>query len=288
MSSPLVLVVEDDPDALAIRVLQLESAGCRAIAVDNSDDAIRELWHSPLIGGLLTDINLVSAGDDKSGVALAKYVKEHRPSLPIAGYSGVFAEDRLSPEELDLFDAYYGAGKLTADDIRTAIAEVAEMAQAFERIRRDEADARLDKVREQFQVGRTDFDTFRRLIPDEDLAIEQVLAGASLHAHIIGPGRLPTAGPGGADGETDGAPALAIRTPVVIWVREEDDGAEAEVHGVPELYAFGESTSEAIANVMDLAADHFGELHDATDLGGPLASLQRFVVGVFDHDSPPA
>ena len=24
------------------------------------------------------------------------------------------------------------------------------------------------------------------------------------------------------------------------------------------------------------------------DLGGPLASLQRFVVGVFDHDSSPA
>lgn len=281
MSSPLVLVVEDDPDALAIRVLQLESAGCRAIAVDNSDDAIRELWHAPLLGGMLTDINLVNAGDDKSGITLARYVREHRPSLPIAGYSGVFAEDRLSPEELALFDTYYGAGKLTAADIRTAIAEVAEMAQRFEQVRRDEADARLDVVREQFGVSRDDFDSFRSLIADPDLAVEQALTGTDLRAHIVGPGAIPTHA---GTGTSASAVGLTMRTPVVVWIREEDDGAEAEVHGVPELYAFGDDSGEAICNVIDLSADFYRDLVGADDLGGPLARLQRFVVGVFDGD----
>lgn len=283
MKSPLVLVVEDDPDALALRVRQLETAGCRAIAVSNSDDAIRELWHAPLLGGVLTDINLVHAGDDKSGVALARYVRKYRPALPVSGYSGVFAEDRMSAEELALFDTFYGAGALTASDIRNAMNEVAELANRFAAVRRDEANARLETIRRANDLDADLFETFRRLVPDENLAMEQALAGAKLHAHIVGAGEispalldLPHADPG----------TIALRTPIVVWVREEEDGVEAEVHGAPELYAFGETADEAIRNAMTLSVEYFIELADASDLGGPLVRLRDFLVGVFERVHP--
>lgn len=277
MASPLVLVVEDDADALELRALQLEAAGCRAIAVDNSDDAVREIWHAPLLGGVLTDINLVHAGDDKSGIALARYVREHRPTLPIAGYSGVFAEDRLSDDELGLFDSYYGAGRLTAVEIRSAMGSVVDLATHFEGERRARANERLEAIRLQFGVDPDEFDTFRRLVPNEDLAIEQALAGANLHAQIVGPGTIL---PALVDDPSASPSALRLRTPIVVWVREVDDGAEAEVHGVPELYSFGESPDAAVANVMQLAVDHFRELSGPDSPDG-LDRLKGFLDGVF-------
>lgn len=280
MTEPLVLVVEDDPDALELRVRQLESAGCRAIAVSNPEDAIREVWHTPLLGGVLTDINLVRSGDDKSGIALARYIRTNRPNLPVSGYSGVFAEDRLTSEELQLFDRYYSAGRLSAEQIRSAMSEVSELAHRFEQVRRDEADRRLDNLRRREGLSAEEFDTFRRLVPDHELATEQVLAQAELHARIVGPGELPS-------DLSDEVPELAskdirLRTPIVVWIREDSEGgAEAEIHGVPELYAYGKDASTAIRAVIELAVLFFQDLENATDIGDQAARLRAFLLGVF-------
>lgn len=280
MSEPLILVVEDDPDARALRVKQLESAGCRAIAVSNSDDAIREFWHTPLLGGVLTDINLVRSGDDKSGIALARYIRANRPKLPVSGYSGVFAEDRLTSHELEIFDTYYSAGRLTADEIRAAMVEFAELAHGFERIRREEAERRLEELRLRAGVSREDFETFRRLVPDDELATEQTLAEADLHARIVGPGEVPWGHSNEASGTRPSG--VYLRTPIIVWVREDPDGgAEAEVHGVPELYAYGDDIAAAVDSVVHLAVMFFDDLENAMDLGGSVERLRGFLLGVF-------
>lgn len=282
MTGPLVLVVEDDPQALALRVRQLQTAGCRAIPVSNSDDAIRQIWHSPLLGAVLTDINLVRHGEDRSGIALARYIRQNRPQLPVSGYSGVFAEDRLSADELQLFDTYYGAGRLSPKEIRKAMAEVMELAQRFEVIRRQEAEERLDQLRMKEGVSREDFETFRGLVPDQELATEQVLADANLHAQIVGPGAFPTDSPTTTENTDSG---LRIVVPMIVWIRDGDNGsAEAEVHGVPELYAYGESRDAAVANVMRLAAAYYKDLLPAREVSGPVARLRAFLMSVFAQD----
>lgn len=281
MNGPIVLVVEDDPDALDLRVRQLNGVGCRAIAVSNPNDAIRELWHAPLLGGVLTDINLLRAGEDKSGIALARYIRRNRPSLPISGYSGVFAEDRLSAEERSLFNSYYSAGRLNPNQIREAINEFSDLARTFEAARREEAEQKLERLRSDNGVSRDDFETYRRLIPDRDLATEQALAGAQLHAEIVGPDHVVD-----MSAVSQAEPTkVQLRIPVVIWLRDLEgqnaDGVEAEMHGVPELYAHGSSEKEAIDNVMRLAVSYFRDLEEADDLVEPLSRLRDFLLGVF-------
>src|SRR2546423_1417629 len=95
-SAPIVLIVEDQPDNLALRVELFKNAGCTALGVREADDAIRELRASPGIDLVFTDIHLRPSPTDKSGVALAKLVKRSHSDLPVAGYSAYFDENQLS------------------------------------------------------------------------------------------------------------------------------------------------------------------------------------------------
>jgi CheY-like chemotaxis protein len=274
---PVVLVVEDDETALDLRTRQLSNVGCRAIGVTNSDDAIREVWNLPLLGLVLTDINLEPGTDDQSGVALARYLHRFRPELPVAGYSAIFGEERMSREDLDLFVRYYDAGNLSPEDIRAAAAELKEIAEGFELQRRAFVDERLEELRERHKIDPADFDAFRQLVPDHDLAVEQVLADAHLEARIIGRGeRLPN--------EAEGSPTVRLRVPIVVWIRTDDEGSEVEFHGVPELYGYGATPEDAIRNALELALLYWADLRDAADVAGPLARLRRFLSGVLTTD----
>lgn len=273
---PLVLVVEDDDTARSLRGRQLEQAGCRAIAVSTSDEAMREVWSSPLLAGVLTDINLTRGTDDKSGIALARYLREHRPTLPVAGYSGVFAEGRLSDADLALFNLYCGAGAASTAEIRAAIVSFAALAEAYEKERKACVEQRLDELLLTNQVDHAAFAAFRSLICDRNLEVEQLLSEVPMYPYFLQPGEIPELF------TPSHSPRLRLRVAILVWMREGPDFVEAEVHGVPELYAYGKSREEALAAVLELAISDYRDLLGRSNLGGPLHRLAEFLAGIFD------
>lgn len=277
-NGPLVLVVEDDETARSLRRRQLEQFGCRAVAVATSDEAMREVWNTPLLAGVLTDINLTPGTDDKSGIVFARYVRKQRPGLPVAGYSGVFAEGRISEDDLALFNLYCGAGNVSASEIRSAIESFAELAERYDEERKADVEAKLNSIRDSFKVDASGFAEFRRIIPDRNLEVEQVLSEVRSEPFFLMSGHLPPhlVPRHGAD--------VRLKVPLLIWLREGSDIAEAEVHGVPELYSYGANIDEALVSLLELAISDFRDLLARSNLGGPLHRLAEFLAAVF-YDS---
>ena len=100
---PIILVVEDDPEALDQRTGLLSTLQSAPIGKSSEDEAREVILRLP-VDLVLTDIRLKVPPDDRSGIALARYVKGTCPDLPVIGYSARVADDELSPAEKEVFD----------------------------------------------------------------------------------------------------------------------------------------------------------------------------------------
>jgi DNA-binding NarL/FixJ family response regulator len=100
---PVILVVEDDHEALEQRTNMLATMECTAIGFENDDEA-REAMLESLVDLVLTDIRLKPSKGDRSGIEFARYVKRIYPDMPVLGYSAVFADKDLAPLEKEIFD----------------------------------------------------------------------------------------------------------------------------------------------------------------------------------------
>lgn len=79
MTTPLALVVDDEPDIRDLLAITLARMDIDAITVATLDEARAHLEDSP-IKLCLTDMNL----PDGNGIDLVKWVQKHRPQIPIA------------------------------------------------------------------------------------------------------------------------------------------------------------------------------------------------------------
>jgi CheY-like chemotaxis protein len=77
---PTVLVVDDEPILLMETSAQLEDAGYRVIEACNGPEALRLLEGSTLVDIVCTDVRMPGTPD---GIALAKWIKDNRPELPV-------------------------------------------------------------------------------------------------------------------------------------------------------------------------------------------------------------
>lgn len=100
---PVILVVEDDPEALDQRTDLLSTLRSAPIGKPSEDEA-REVILELSVDLVLTDIRLGTPQDDRSGIDLARYVKSIYPDLPVIGYSARVADNELSPAEKEVFD----------------------------------------------------------------------------------------------------------------------------------------------------------------------------------------
>ena len=97
---PLALLIEDDDEALDLRVDVLKKSGFEVLGSTSTFDALKRVTKSPEIDILITDICLnPSDPKDKSGLDLAEIVKKIQPGLPIIGYSSIYSESDLSSSE---------------------------------------------------------------------------------------------------------------------------------------------------------------------------------------------
>lgn len=101
---PVILVVEDNPEALEQRTELLATLDAKPIGLLSGDEAREEILNS-VVDLILTDIRLKDEPwDDRSGVSLARYAKDLYPTLPVIGYSAWLVDDDLEPSEREVFD----------------------------------------------------------------------------------------------------------------------------------------------------------------------------------------
>jgi two-component system, OmpR family, response regulator CpxR len=81
---PCVLCVDDEVNALSIRRMVLEGDGFHVFTAANASDAIK-IVESEAVDCVLTDYYLE---DGSTGGELTRLLKQRRPYLPIAIYSG--------------------------------------------------------------------------------------------------------------------------------------------------------------------------------------------------------
>ena len=259
---PIVLIVEDQKDALMLRSELLDSAGCTTIGVRSSDDAIRELRASPGVDLLLTDIRLGRKKEDKSGVALARYVKETYVDMPVAGYSAWFGDNDLSEADTAPFDVMWPKGFSTGAQIEQIVAACRERALEHRLQRASNAFEAQAVLRRRHESKYPEVALLRelRLGGGEAAPVELTLAEAGYRLKLVEPK----------------GPVLA--QPTIVWLCDVEGGIEAEVYGQPALYARARTDDEAIAEVIELMHLYGEELTaDAPEAVGPALSLTEFL-----------
>lgn len=89
-SSPVVLVVEDEPTVLTLAVSIVEDdLGCKTLSAGNAREALALLEAGPAVTVLFTDIQLPDeTGPAIDGYALAQRTRELRPDLRVIYTSG--------------------------------------------------------------------------------------------------------------------------------------------------------------------------------------------------------
>ena len=92
-----VLCVDDDPNGLELRKRVLESAGYRVLIAMSAEAALK-LFDSEDIDVVLTDHFLRG----KSGTTLAAEMKQRKPKIAVAVYSGI----QQAPEDISNADAF--------------------------------------------------------------------------------------------------------------------------------------------------------------------------------------
>jgi len=131
---PVILVVEDDPEALDQRTDLLSTLESAPIG-KSSDEEAREVIHHLPVDLVLTDIRLRLPQDDRSGIDLARYVKSIYPDLPVIGYSARVADNELSSAEKEVFDEVWPKN-LDYKQIEDLMQRCRSLAAAHQEVRR--------------------------------------------------------------------------------------------------------------------------------------------------------
>jgi len=256
---PVVLIVEDEAEQRVDRANQLLDRGCVPVAVESADAAARELTASPGIDLVLTDIHLVpKKRGDKSGVALARFVKADHPRIPIVGYSAYFSPGDLSEEELSLFDYQYVKGQSSIDEIEVSLDACVRLASQARKQRLSEGKSRLTgqaAISPEFVL-----EVLRSANPGQEDDVEKSLHEAGFQLKLVK--FLST----------------ATGDPLIVWVRDKDRYVDVEVYGQSDLYVTAETETEALEHLIDLMHLYWRELSEAEDpLGGPAQRLYDFL-----------
>lgn len=117
---PTILIVDDDLESRRNRTTMFSDSGLtvrEAATVEEAEELIGE--QGAEIDLAILDINLTGDPLDRSGVDLAKRLKERLPNLPIVGYSAYYGAEELGPELQQLFSEWAVKGSLsvkTLDD----------------------------------------------------------------------------------------------------------------------------------------------------------------------------
>jgi hypothetical protein len=264
---PFVLLVEDDAKTLDRKRKLLMSFEFDVLGVSTYDDAVGELWATPGIDLVCTDISLSRSRHDRLGIDFARLVRATFSELPVAGYSGYFEDHQLSDEERALFRISFPKGRLNSEGIES-LAESCRVAAIEYRMnklqrassrRQSETTPGKGAARKRFQILRR-FSVAEAQSRDTEAGV----ASRGFKLRLIRP--------------TD---VEVLTTPIAIWIRGAAGHFEAEVFGFPELFVVDESeerTLDRLASVMTQRLTSLEESGNALRLDEQ--RLLRMLIGV--------
>jgi CheY-like chemotaxis protein len=248
-SEPLLLLVDDNTKSLQNRRELFDEVGFATLAVEDEQQAIKEFVASPGVDVVITDIRLHTKKPlDKSGVSLARRLKEINPEIPIVGYSAAFAEDELTEEERSLFASFYARGGSTPREIMKHIDQWKTLATSFRQERLTAAQEKLEHYRTKYGQTTPEYSIMRFLVPNRlvqssgDMSsVEDVLRNAGFELRFINRG---------APRPTIKDDIAHLQSPLLIWLHKDAEITISEVYGYPEFYSYGDSEEEAIGNLL--------------------------------------
>jgi CheY-like chemotaxis protein len=235
---PVVLIVEDRPASLKIRQELFESFGCTAIGAVSGDDALFELSSAPSVDLIVTDIHMGPLDRaDRSGIELARLVRENWEALPIVGYSAYFAEGDLTEAERRLFDLAFAKGSHRATDLLQQVEACVALAQQHrERRERDVGTHHLSGGDASYVIVAPPTAVLGDMGVSDDpcITLEAQLIQAHYSLQIIPP--------------DSGVPT----EPFSVWLSSRTGGWVSEIYGYPILHAAGLTPGEAIEALVEV------------------------------------
>lgn len=274
MRNPLVLVVDDEPRNRKVRREQLEKRHLEVVVADSKEAALTELDASPEMDAVFTDIRLdPHDASDTSGLDLARDVRRRFGPIPMVAYSAVIDEGVLSKEDEALFIRSVAKGpkpKLNRE-LEEIIEAIREAAVSHRQHRREETERRHAELLDRHPIELSHAtETVRRLLPHsrEAADIEATLKAAGYHLELV--------------------TCSAFRStanPLLVWLKDVEDGVEAEVYGQSVLYAHGENADDVIGRLVELMWLYAEDFRSSDDEdAGQATRLRLFLERTIDLD----
>lgn len=279
---PAVLVVEDNPQSRKTRVDLLREYEFRVFDAANAASAMTHVHSIPSLDLIITDINLdPGSTTNKSGLDLARRIRGEHSTIPIVGYSAYFTEGDLPRADRKVFNDYLGKGSSKISELEARLEKWHRLALEHRQKRLEAAADDLERLRKKYGSPNPDFATLLLLKPQESApsrsgvpSSEELLNEAGYQLQIIEPG---TSRP--ALSETD----AKIISPLIVWLKREDDVVVAEVYGYPLLYSFGESESEAVTQLLLLMDGFYKELVSEKPAPESLSTVTRRLANFLEN-----
>jgi CheY-like chemotaxis protein len=131
---PLILLLENRPDARETMRALFEAIDCSVIPVATYESAFAEISSRDDIDFVVTDINLKEDENDKSGVIFAKMARKLREDIPVAAYSAKVKELALSPNDYRVFDLFLDKNSERAEDTMHFVTDCKALALAHKQM----------------------------------------------------------------------------------------------------------------------------------------------------------
>jgi CheY-like chemotaxis protein len=262
---PRVLVVDDDRRTLNMRKEQLEEWNLDVVLAETTEAALTEIEASPEMDAVLTDISMKpNDSKDFSGVEMAQTVKSRYGAIPLFAYSAKVDERELLRRSEGLFVSSFPKGLKDRDEMRDIAGQIRDASFRRRQDRREESADTLEALLTRHRLEKIDSaETVRRLLPHarSSADIEANLKAAGYHLELV-----------------HSSIFTAAANPLLVWVKETDGEAEAEVYGQSILYAHGASGDEAIDKLIELMRGFAKDFAsgEGTDVG-PSLRLREFL-----------
>ena len=267
---PTILFVEDRATMRDIYSREFQEAGARVLSATNTEDAYRMFRRqSAEISALVTDIRLVNESEfDLSGVELARRIAVAEPDLPLYG--------------LTAFEPKVGEGVLhrvlrktvrdsdDPDSIYKHVAGIVEEARRFDEGRFGGIPEELLGLKHKYRIASADFE---RLVSSWRVGDLGRLALLAWHDSQAQP--ADDAGEANASRTirfvphgTPVADGQRLRGDLAVVTRESDDGVVAELYGMPLVYGYGDTPTEAVQALLEHLLDCRRTIGDPEEFAG--------------------
>jgi|GEM_PF-5414011 len=268
---PLIMIVEDREDGRRDVAELLKQLGCAVITAENANEALKNYMITPRLDLVFTDIDLLGSENykDKSGVDIARFIKQLNSKLPVIGYSSKFEDNELTDEERSYFNGWYFKGGMSVQALSHMYVELKSKADQHKKGRFDDIADAFNILKQKNVIDLNHFSEVLELAISygtaPSLQIEEAASEKGYELKLVDP---KTINP--------------IAKPFLIWTRSEKNIHEIEVYGYSELYSFGQTEKEALAKLLELMRGFASDMKKESpeNFAGPALRLRKFLFNI--------